>query len=356
MVTRLSPIAASLRYRMSGERAMQEVAAKTEVIEEEGSSDYPPAIYLPDQLEKIAATPDDTTLEQEMARLRGGAKRHAPLIRYEFEDALVFETGFTVGNASFARYGPLPIASLIMTRPRDLPRAHYAGSHNASRYFGHWLHDACATALLTREDESLFLPYGAAWPHAPEYMRLFAFPPPERPPARVGKLSFHSDFGQGRNRIRRYEVLRERLRQSMRGKTGGKAGGRVFLRRSGGEPRDINDESTLTDRLVREGFRIVDAASMSVEQMMKLALDADLCVTMEGSHQNHAVMFLRQGGTLINIQPSDRFNNMVQDFLPALGMRYGFMVAPRNGAGYDVDTEPLLRTIDLVERAKTAQH
>lgn len=354
MVSRLSPIFASLRQRLLGQRAMRELATRTDIIQEESVSYYPPAIYLPDQLEKVTATPSDTSWDWELTRLGSGCKRHAPLIRYEFEDVLVFETGFTVGGASFGRYGPLPLASLIGAQPRDLARAHYAGNYSTSRYFGHWLRDACATALLTRDNESLILPYGKEWRHAPEYIRVFSFPTPEQLPVRVARLAYHSDYAQNENRTRRYGILRDRLRNALLHTAGHNPGRRVFLRRRGGEARNINDEPALIDRLVKEGFHIVDTANMNIEEIMRASLDADLCVTMEGSHQAHAYLFLRRGGALINIQPSDRFNNMARDYAPNFGFQYGFVVGNREGAGYTVDVGALMRTIDLAQRAEAA--
>lgn len=348
-LSRFHPLLAALRGRLKPRRPIEDIADRVITVEPASESWRPPAIFIESELDKIVRANEYSTAEIERNRMFGGKVRHEPLIRYEFSDALVFPYGFSVKDHSFARYGAIPLQLLATGEISHLRRAHYSGSTLGTQFFGHCIRDSCATALLTGEDEALILPYQEQWAHWEEYRSFFSLAP--LPPGlfHVGELIFHSDFAQGPSRIQRYRELRARLREALPEAARKGEGKRIFLRRgAAGAKRAISNEGALIEALMKEGFEILDTAGASVSDIMHAAMDADLCVTMEGSHHIHAFLFLHSRGSIVHIQPSDRINCVLNDYLPQVGMGYGFVIGARSGAGYEVDIPNLLKTADLV--------
>src|SRR5690606_15671796 len=106
---------------------------------------------------------------------RTGVKR--ALLRYEFEDALVYPTGFSAGGGHFMRALPLPHKQLLADKITRLPMALSTHTPVSIRYFGHWIADSCTTALMKSDDEALLMTHRPDWPHADEYCRLMDLHP-----------------------------------------------------------------------------------------------------------------------------------------------------------------------------------
>jgi hypothetical protein len=79
---------------------------------------------------------------------------------------------------------------------------------------------------------------------------------------------------------------------------------------------------------------------------MDVALESEVVVSVEGSQMTHALATLRDGGTLIALQPPDRFNNNYADLCDCAGLRYGFIVGERVQGGFRVDIPQLLALLD----------
>lgn len=353
MQTRISPLAAAVKARLANRKSIAQIADRMTVIEPASETIRPPSIFLESELDKVTRVGVYTTMEIERGRIYGGKEMHAPLIRYELSDAIAFPFGFTVKDHSFERFGEMPLRLLATGNVTHVRRAHYSGTTMGAQFFGHCIRDSCATTLLTRDDEALILPHQQNWTHWEEYRSIFALNPLPLGLIHVDELVFHSDYAQGRSRIQRYHTLRAMVREALPAARLKGAGKRIFLHRGAtGAARVISNEIALVDALTSEGFEFVDIAQANVSKIMDAAMDAELCVTMEGSHQIHAFLFLKHDGILVNIQPSDRLNCVVNDFIPPIGMRYAFVVGMKGGAGYHVDIPALLKTIDLAEHAR----
>ncbi len=346
---RLRPYINKAMTYVSGRTTLDALAASVEELEEPETEWTPPALFLDGELEKVRAAQGETSLEAEFARVRGRLATHKPLKRYELHDVLVYPSGLSLPGGTFVRYGPLPHRALLTGPVERLSDAVFCADQPTMAYFGHWLMEACCTALLRREGEALILPTPGAWPHTRDYVRIFDFDPAPGEIFHVERLSWYVDFMQGRSHQARYRELRRRVTAKFPNAPGG---GRFFLKRgSGGARRNLANEEAVIARLERAGFEALDLERETLDAIMQKAVGAAMIVTIEGSNQAHATMMLRDGGLLLTIQPADRFNNVYRERTHAMGLDYGFAVAEREAESGDhhMDPEILMRTIDLAD-------
>ncbi len=354
---RLRPYFNKAATYVAGRATMDALAASVENLEAAEEEWCPPAVFLDGELDKVVAAQGETSLKAEFARVNGRWATHKPLRRYELHDVLVYPSGFSLRGGTFVRYGPLPHKALLAGPVHRLGEAVFCADQPTMRYFGHWLMEACCTALLRRGEEALILPTPENWSHCRDYVRIFDFDPAPGEIFHVDKLSWYVDYMQGRSHRARYAELRRRVTARFAGADG--AGRRFFLRRSaGGARRDLANEEHVLTRLRSAGFEVLDLEHEALDAVMERAVGADMIVTMEGSNQAHATMLLRDGGVLLAIQPADRFNNVYRERTHAMGLEYGFVVAPRDPetGDYYLDTDVLLRTIDIAGTRLRAEH
>jgi hypothetical protein len=322
------------------------VARRREELCGSEEQEVAPAIFLPGQLDNVVALLPLTTREQEDKRVHARAVRHGPTVAYWIDGARLRDFG--VYKDGWARY----LTQVATTRP---PRAGdrrtgvsaLATSLLGGRFFGHWMHSDAATYLLA---ESVGRPACAPypdWPHRAFYADCYGQDWTPIASADFETLVVFDDFAQNSNCVARYETLRRRLRSRVRANS---PGGLVYLRRGAGgaTKRVLSNETQIVDRLVKEGFCIVDAGQADAAAIAAGLLDARLAVSIEGSHQTHLLPTLNARGGLLSIVPPDMFGNAARDWSAALGMRWGFVVGEGRGGAFRIDECALLRTIELM--------
>ena len=109
-----------------------------------------PAVYLPEQLEKITGAPPESTRELEIELATCRTVTHAATIAYHIRDAVLIdgqiyakELKFPLRDSGFIASGP--------AGPAYFKKAALASSFLGNRYFGHWLRDDCTTYLLAEQ-------------------------------------------------------------------------------------------------------------------------------------------------------------------------------------------------------------
>lgn len=343
---RLYPLEA-LFHRLSGTpRDMTSVAAEATVLAPEEHEIRPDLIMLPDQLDRARAKPPGHgTLADELGLLGDRNISHAPVIRYTIRDCVVRPQGLDARGARMAigpglGYGPLPGALPVVDC------AHYCMTGVSNRFFGHWLLDACSTALLAEPDQTVFLAPFSTKGHAPDYLTAFGLEANMPSACLVRRLHLFQDFGQGTLKRSRYAIMRDRLRQHFPETAGD--GERLYVRRGGGgQARPIEDEETLVEHLKEDGFELLDVANASLSEIQKRGRRARLVISMEGSHLCHLHLAMPEGGCMIVLMPADRVSAMLAGFAQANGLRFGLLMLEPGEHGYRVELEQLRRTIDL---------
>jgi capsular polysaccharide biosynthesis protein len=163
---------------------------------------------------------------------------------------------------------------------------------------------------------------------------------------RARKLIWVDDCGQNLAKRSRYQSLRSRVTGFANGHD------RVFLRRNpfpAGEVRRIVNGAEVEDRLVREGFHIVDTGQVTVDEMLTRCMNASMVVSVEGSHAAPAYYFARRGACLLSLYPPRR----VSVLMPRLASFYGqvgamFVGEPsaEGDSDFYVNPDELIREID----------
>jgi hypothetical protein len=217
-------------------------------------------------------------------------------------------------------------------------------TRTSHEYFGHWLRDAWATALLADQRDTLFLDER---PDAGQYASAFSLPTKAVGAAFVSTIRIYADPWLGNLRRQRYEILRERARNWFR--PAELTPRPVYLRRgSTGQRREISNEAELCERLSAEGFEIVDVVSCDFAERFGKLANAPLVVSVEGSHLNHAHFAMKSDSAVLALVPAARPSSMHRVVSHAMGMRFGCVVLESEGSASVVDTDEVMRTLDLL--------
>jgi hypothetical protein len=345
-VFRALPLLNVVAKRLGAERGLARAAATREILQPEEIEEVPRPLFLEGALEAVTGTTERDDLADQMAAVRATHLIHAAVTRYTLTDCAVHPHGVEWAGGSLRKHG-LGMRDLVSGPLQETEDAHYPMTTVSHQYFGHFLRDACANALLRQPGQALLLDVREDWTHAAEYVRAFGLDPSPGALRLVRRLTICIDHSQGSLKRARYRELRRRV-----GDTFGARGPRsedVYLRRGGCGTmrRAIRDEDALIDVLVRQGFRIVDIDGARVEDLAEALRHCRRLVSMEGSHVNHAHLLAPAGVDLCLLMPSDRFTLIHRGIANASGGRFGFVVCKRLGDDYGVDAGQLLRTLDL---------
>ena len=126
-----------------------------------------------------------------------------------------------------------------------------------------------------------------------------------------GRLSRAEDF---RRRVIATQVIRRHP-------------GVLLLRGAGGDQRRLVNERALAEWLAaRHGFRIVDPATATVDEIVDAVGGADVVAGVEGSHLVHGLMLMPRDATLLVIQPPHRVVSVLKMLTDLKGQTYAFVV------------------------------
>jgi len=306
-------------------------------------------IYIPEShfSRILRSSPPSQPVAELIAAIRsdrhlGGATR-AFLLR----DALLFRQHVYCGRYRGDLYSTLDWRAAWRAEMAETAHCVLASTYSGARWFGHFLHDELPLQELTGSLGDGVGHLRRIYKHEPGWRAALGVPaPPSYAVLRARELIWIDDRGQNPTKRNRYQTMRSRLDGLPRGHE------RVFLRRpsSGGEDRQIVNIAEVEERLVREGFHVVDTAELTVDEMLKHCLGASMVVSVEGSHAAPAYYVASRQGCVFFIYPPGR----VSVLMPRLAGFYGlvgamFVGQPLDGIDTDfrVDPEELVREIDL---------
>jgi hypothetical protein len=79
-------------------------------------------------------------------------------------------------------------------------------------------------------------------------------------------------------------------------------------------------------------------------------LNANIVIGVEGSHLSHSIYPIKDGGSIIVLQPPNRFSMVLKDFTDCLDMNFGFLVGTeKEGGNFEINIQRLDELIDKVE-------
>lgn len=325
---------------------------KVEVLYPERHYDHKPALYLPEELEKITAGAFNRPIETEVRSLKGKALYSNTLARLEIKNAYLSPKFVLSGKLrkSFYHRAPTRFSGPFRTRERGA----LASSHVGCNFFGHWLGDDCATYLLASEEADaapLIMPT-PAWAEQAEYAALFDQDWTPTPPTLCRHLSFYIDHGQNPHKAARFRKMRQTLRNHARAKGARNSSADIVYIKRGpmSSSRTLINEDEITGFVQSIGGYIHEAES-GLDKLTKFGLDARIVIGVEGSQLCHAIYSMRDQGGLLVIQPHDRFFTSHLDWCRELDMEFAFMVGTRDQEGFSVDMDAFQRTLALLDKA-----
>lgn len=340
---------------LKGRRTYQETADQQWVLHPRETSLTRRAIYRSEDLDRVTAVHPETTYQHELGRIRGGRVEHMATTVYRLRQAH-FLHGYIYHGAM--RH------CLVTTKEHLFPsltteqieRAALACTFVGLRYFGHFMTDDLTLALAA---ESLAQPITVPQPltaHQIEYRNLFGIHPLPVAQAQCQELLLIEDVGQNRFKRKRYEVMRSRLQQfssaTSSGSSSATSRGVMFLRGASGVRRLLVNESEVAAFLKQQGFAVLDAETLSVAEIVRQTLGAKIVVGVEGSQLVHGLFAMAEGGTMLTLQPPDRFNNVHKDYTDCLDMNYAFVVGNPEPNGFSINIEDLAKTLDHLAHAQ----
>lgn len=338
-------LATRIARKLGHDPADQDMAAEVVIVSADERAERGAAFFLPAHLDRIKATAPDTNLQNEMDRIGGGAIVHDATKAFRFRNVQYMDGFLYCGRMrrqQVVRPEPLRGAGPV----ERIGRCSLPGTTVGDQFFGHFLIDDSSTALLAQGFAPPRLPMGTArdrWSHAAPYRDRLGIAIPPIGHAVIAEAWVFRDHGMTADRRARMAELRRRMRAG----GGLRQGHGVFIRRAGGQARNLTNEDEIAERLSRAGYEIVDPARDGVDRIAAALHDARVVCSVEGSAFAHALLSMAPGGAVVAIQPPWRFNNPWKDYTDALDMRYGFAVATGQPTQFQLDPDELMRVLDL---------
>lgn len=308
------------------------------------------AIYAEEDLSKIRKLSPWRNWDIENRLIRGGPQEHAASVVHEIHDAAICGAYIYAGAAKLhVGYGAETLWRKDNSGLRRLPAANLVTTKSGSHFFGHLIVDDFPLSIIEPRSPNNVRMVSKHYEHEAGYRNLLDLE--DTPPllnARVRNLKVFTDYGQNSFKAARYRELRSRLRAGIGLRSMPPPPG-VYLKRGGtGEPRVLENEDQVEAVFKHAGFVVADPSTMSAEQLASSMVDTPLVVGIEGSHLSHAVLAMREGGTLLVLQPPDRFAMAYKEFVDALDFRFGFLVGDSSANGFTVPTDQIRRMLEKV--------
>lgn len=313
-----------------------------------------PALFDPDHLSRVTKCGFGKTLPRLIDIMNATSYVEAPLTTYDLGEATV------IGGTIFTRTGRFRLSHLVECRLRDTLSAVpvqdeiiLVNSMQGLRYFGHWLSDDVSAFEAYRGDprvRSLPLP---AWGDVAPYLDLFGQDWNQQMVMRTRSLRIARDLGFSARKADRYRSLRQRLRARMG--TAGGTGKVVFLKRGpSGARREIVNTAELEQRLADAGVAIIQAEGG--KDFIHALLDATVIIAVEGSQACHAIYTLRNAGSLLVLEPPDRFYAAPHEWMRILDLNCGVVVGTVAEGGFVIDPDEVLAMVDrLLARSENRE-
>lgn len=320
-------------------------AVRTWEIAAQEMSITPKAFYLPGQLDRVTGW--EFSSEHPRREMEGCGVVHAATRGFLLRDVWLLD-GSLYKDDAFSWLAPRTRGSPPLRADLEIARGALFCTAMGNKYFGQWLMDDCATYSMAKDEG---LPVTTDHPmnvHTLAYEDWL-----DMKPSRVNNVFFRElvvfeDFGQNRHKHRRFRELGKKLLSHI---NVAEAPGVFIVRGGTGQPRVLVNEMELAERLrSRRGFRVIDPASSSVPEIVTTCAGADVVIGVEGSGLIHGVLPLAAGGSILALQPPNRFVSVFKHLADRDGQNFGFVVGRPSDGGFCVDPDEVERTLDLFPR------
>ena len=208
--------------------------------------------HLPGQLERITSVAFDGNVRNEIEQFLGRERPIGPTLRLKLKKCIVNRGVIYSGkkrkiiSSYHKKLGHHGINSIVDCASI---RSSFVGSY----FFGHWLRDDCATAIVDDEGTKFFTPT-PEWPDKKFYTNRFNIALPTAGLLYANSLIFYSDISQNEHKIERIHMLRQKIKATI---PSAKPPEIVYLSRGNeGASRLLVNEKEIIEELSRGGMSL----------------------------------------------------------------------------------------------------
>ena len=298
--------------------------------------DVPPAVYLPEHLTRITGATINCIVSISLERMHQTHSIHGATLLMPLGKTRLFGGGLWTSKNKFITRS---INEKDDFEAINISQAMVTDADVGLSYFGHWMREVVPASFVgTAGIPSLSLrrPH---YKHAEQYAQFTKLKTIYANKGNVDNLYLLVDHAQNSYKLTRYLTIRDNLKASLNPQEISYKG--VFIARGGtGSKRALLNEIALIKHLETRDFDIIYPEQMTSEQIIKRLFGAKLVITVEGSAQNHPLYSMSLTGSLLLLQPPNRFGIIIKGACDCLGIGWGFYVcAPsNNGEGFYVDS------------------
>lgn len=306
----------------------------------------PPAIFLPDQLDKIAGT-EFGTKSDVLSAFRGDfTHQEKPTMGYRIKDVDLVD-GVLYAPDAQRHLRPRQNKALTYRRPGESMNATMYESWIGNRWFGSWLGVDVIAYLLT---ETVDHPPVTTAPeiagHTTRYEELLRITPRRVQNMHFDELILFDDFPNNAGKTARGWEMRKRL---MNGRDPAPIPGVFILRGTTGDMRLLANETELAENFARDyGFKIINPMEMTVDDIVAICANAQVVAGVEGSHLEHGLAVMPAKSTLFVIQPPDRVVATLKQETDRQDRRFAMVVGDGTQDHFTADWTNIQHTMDMV--------
>ncbi|VVN32650.1 hypothetical protein PS662_04965 [Pseudomonas fluorescens] len=340
------------RLQRRAEISLKSLAVKSWDIAPGGVFHSPPAICLPGQLERVTGWEAKRfyPFEHPARTMEGlGDVVQGPTRGYLIKDVWLIDGALYKDTAS------LWLSLKPSTFPRiqvdtEIDRAAVYCTQNGNTWFGTWLMEDCPTyALACDEGVPVTTAPSARFPiftQAPAYEDWFGMQPTRLNAAFFRELVLFDDMSNNQSKHLRYRAMGEKLLSHVNHES---HPGVFILRGGDGDLRFLRNELEVAEHLRKtRGFRILNPLKTDVPTIVATCAGARTVIGVEGSQLVHGVNILQTGGSLLTLQPPNRFVSYYKFLTDRDRQNFGFVVGTPEGDGFKIDIQEVERTLDLL--------
>ncbi|MCU1761188.1 glycosyltransferase family 61 protein [Pseudomonas sp. 14P_8.1_Bac3] len=339
------------RFARNAELNLKSLAVKSWDVAPGGTSYSPPAFFLPGQMDRVTGWEAKRffPFEHPQRTMEGlGEVVQGPTRGYLLKDVWLIDGALYKDNASlWLSLKPVTFPRIVVDH--EIDRAAVYCTQNGNTWFGTWLMEDCPTyALACDEGVPVTTAPSARFPiftQGPAYEDWFGMKPARLNGAFFRELVLFDDFSNNESRHRRYRAMGEKLLSHVNHD----AHPGVFILRGGdGDLRLLRNELEVAEHLRKtRGFRVIDPLKNDVPTIVATCAGAQVVIGVEGSQLVHGVNVLREGGSLLALQPPNRFVSYYKFLTDRDHQNFGFVVGTPEGDGFKIDIQEVERTLDL---------
>lgn len=307
---------------------------------------FPPAIYLPGQIDHIKQTVFGSFDDTIKALSMDGEETVGPTIAARFrnvllQDGVLYKNGTVHHLAKRKRHIPT-----LRKAPRISSGAIF-DSWVGLRYFGNWLMDDCETYRLAEAAGQPVTLHMQSSGHRLEYEQSLAISPVRTDFAHFEELILFQDLANNSGKRARAADRRRRLLAT--NSSASEHPGVFLMRGRTGDARLLANEEQIAEGLsVRHGLRVIHIMEHSVESLVKACAGAKLLIGVEGSQLVHALAVMSPGTSMLALMPPDRVTAAMKLMTDRLDMNFAMLVGKGSTDGFEINPSEIEATLDLL--------